>query len=83
MAKQRGNDSGNISKVKGKKNKPYRVRITVECRYDEEKKKVVQKLKTLGYYQTIREAEEALAAYNSSPYDLSSKVKTFADLYGE
>lgn len=41
MAKQRGNDSGNISKVKGKKNKPYRVRITVECRYDEEKKKVV------------------------------------------
>ena len=83
MPKQRGNGSGNVTKLKGKKKKPYRVRITIGYELDALTGKQIQKTKSLGYYQTKAEAEKALADYNTSPYDLSDKVITFEDLYNE
>lgn len=83
MPRTRGNGSGSVTKIKGKKRNPYRVRVTVGCHYDAEKEKTVQEIKNLGYYPTKAEAEKALADYNSSPYDLSNKVVTFEDLYKE
>lgn len=83
MPRQRGNGCGNITRIKGKKKKPYRVRITVGYEYDEQKEKQVQRVKNLGYFQTRQEAEKALVSYHASPYDLSEKVITFEDLYQE
>lgn len=75
MARMRGNGTGNITKIKGRKSQ-YRVRVTVGCYYDEETGKMKQELKTLGYFKTKAEAEKALVEYNESPYDLSLKVIT-------
>lgn len=80
MSRARGNGTGNITKIKGRKS-PYRVRITVGCYYDEEAGKMKQELKTLGYFKTKAGAEKALVEYNESLYDLSLKVITFNDLY--
>ncbi len=73
MPRQRGNGCGNITSIKGKKKKPYRVRITVGYEYDEQKEKQVQRVKNLGYFQTRQEAEKALVSYHANPYDLSEK----------
>lgn len=40
-----------------------------------------QKFVNLGYYTTRNEAMKALASYNEDPYDLTSKVFTFAQVY--
>ena len=45
MPRTRGNGSGSVTKIKGKKRNPYRVRVTVGCHYDAEKEKTVQKQK--------------------------------------
>lgn len=81
MSRLRGNSLGGITKVKDGRKKPYRVRVTVSCSYDEEAGKMKQEVKTLGYFKTRAEAEKALCDYIESPYDLSSKVMTFKELY--
>jgi len=80
MSRIRGNGTGNITKITGRKS-PYRVRVTVGYQFDEETGKTKQELKTIGYFRTRAEAEKALVEYNTSPYDLSAKVITFKDLY--
>lgn len=72
MPRQRGN----VTRVRNSKN-PYRVRVTVGYEYDEQKGKMVQKVKSLGSFKTRQEAETALVSYHASPYDLSAKVVTF------
>lgn len=37
MPRQRGNGSGNVTRIKGEKKNPYRVRVTVGYEYDEQK----------------------------------------------
>ena len=77
-----GNGSGSISEVKDKKGKSkYRVRVTVSTSIDPETGKAKQTQKSLGVFKTRKEAQEVLAEYWKSPYDLTSKVHTFADLY--
>lgn len=73
------NGYGSISKMSGKRRRPFRVRITVGWSINEEK--VVQKFKTVGYYKTKQEALEALAEYNKCPYDLDTKAMTFEEVY--
>ena len=79
-----GNGSGSITEVKDKKGKSkYRVRVTVSTSIDPETGRATQTQKSLGVFRTRKEAQEVLAEYWSSPYDLTSKVHTFADLYKE
>lgn len=79
-----GNGSGSISEVKDKKGKSkYRVRVTVSTSIDPETGRAKQTQKSLGVFKTRKEAQEVLAEYWKSPYDLTSKVHTFADLYEE
>lgn len=40
-----------------------------------------QVIKTIGYYKSRKEANLALAEYNSSPYDIEAKKLTFAEIY--
>lgn len=69
------NGYGGISKLQGKRRKPYMVRITTGW---EEGKQIRQ---TLGYYSTRTKAIEALAEYNRNPYDIDNMKFTFADIY--
>ena len=71
------NGYGSITKLSGKRRKPYMVRITLGI--DEDSMLYVRKV--LGYYQTRKEALEALAEYNKDPYDLAAHAYTFAEVY--
>lgn len=75
------NGYGNVSKLSGKRRKPYRVRKTVGWDYDTTTGKAVQKYVTIGYYETKQLALQALADYNKNPYDLDAVNITFAEVY--
>lgn len=77
MAKSRGNGQGSVTKIKDTKGKiKYQVRITVGSEFDAEKEKFRYISKSLGVYKTKAEAEAVLAEYNSSPYDLTNKIRS-------
>jgi len=42
---------------------------------------MIQKYKTVGYFETKKQALDALASYNACPYDLDAKNMTFNDVY--
>ena len=75
------NGYGSVHKLKGKRRKPWRARITDGFVYDLVEDKQVQKYKTLGYYETKQKALQALAAYNENLYDLDADKITFAECY--
>lgn len=75
------NGYGNISKLSGSRRNPWRVRKTTGWELDEAKGKTIQKFITIGYYPTKAEALQALAAYNSDPYDLHLNTITFEEVY--
>ncbi|MGN0483124.1 MAG: tyrosine-type recombinase/integrase [Lachnospiraceae bacterium] len=78
--RMRGNGSGSITRVNGRKN-PYRVRVTEGWEIDEETGKVKQKVLNLGYFKTKKEAEEALRDFQQCPYDTDLKDATFEEVY--
>ena len=67
---------GGIVKLKGNRRKPYQVRLTKG--FTDEGKQIYM---YLGYYAKRGEALEALAEYNSSPYDITRETITFAEVY--
>lgn len=73
------NGYGGISKLSGKRRKPYMVRITegFELRED----KAVQKYRTLGYFSTLKEAKQCLAEYNSNPNAFVNASVTFSEVW--
>ncbi|MBR4295743.1 MAG: site-specific integrase [Clostridia bacterium] len=75
------NGYGNVSKLSGKRRKPYRVRKTVGWDVDAATGKSTQKYVTIGYYETRQLALQALADYNKNPYDLDAANITFAEVY--
>lgn len=75
------NGYGSITKMSGNRRRPWRVRITVGWEINEETGREKQISKTLGYFATKKEAMIALADYNQTPYDLTSKDITFAIAY--
>lgn len=80
MGMKRENGYGSITKMRDKnRRRPYRVRITIGWELGEDK--AIQKVKTLGCFKSLKEAEEALAEFNKCPYDLTHKEMTFEDIY--
>ena len=76
---KRPNSTGSISRMGGKRRKPYRVRVTAGFRMDEDGR-VRQVQRVIGTYATYQEAEEALAAFNRNPLNLEPGL-TFTELY--
>lgn len=74
------NGYGGVTKLSGKRRKPYRVRVTDgwEEMPDGSKK---QKFKTIGYYATQKEALGALDAYHKNPEKFNATYITFGELY--
>ncbi|EPR10184.1 tyrosine-type recombinase/integrase [Ruminiclostridium papyrosolvens] len=70
------NGYGSVHKLSGKRRKPWCVRKTREI--DNNGK---QQYDYLGYYKTQPEALQALAEYNSNPYDIKTSIITFGEVY--
>ena len=70
------NGYGSISKLPGKRRKPFRVRITTG--WTNEGK---QLYKPIGYFKTRPEAMLALAEYHKNPHSLETSTVTFAEIY--
>ncbi len=75
------NRFGCISKLSGTRRKPWRARAFVSCSFDKIKGKYIQEYKTVGYYKTYAEAENALYQYNKNPYDLDCGKITFGQVF--
>lgn len=75
------NGYGGITKLSGNRRNPWRVRVTVGWELNEETQTARQKYVTVGYYPTRQAALQALAAYNTNPYNLDAVKTTFADLF--
>lgn len=73
------NGYGGISKLSGKRRRPWVVRLTDS--YSITDGKTTQNRKTLGYYETRAKALAALAEYNKKPYDIDAAGVTFAEIY--
>jgi len=74
------NKYGNISKLPGKRRRPWRVRKTTGWILDETTGKVRQQYLNIGYYKTQAEAIKALADYNANPFSFHNDI-TFAEVY--
>ena len=75
------NGYGNISKLSGKRRRPYWVRLTTGWEINKETGKAKQLYETLGYYATRKEAMLALAEYHNNPIDLKKKDITFSEVW--
>lgn len=75
------NGYGSVTKLTGKRRKPYIARISNGYTHDLERDRVIQNRVVIGYFKTKKEALEALADYHAKPYDLAKKDMTFQDIY--
>lgn len=78
-SRKRGNGRGTVERTKNKLN-PFKAKVPVEV-YVDKKGKPQVRYKSIGSFPTKGLEDEALAEYNRTPYDLSSKISTFQDLY--
>ena len=78
-AVRRENGRGTVEKTSNKTN-PFKAKVAVGTKVDKNgKKRAVYK--SFGYYASREDTEDALLEYSKTPYDLTCKVNTFADLY--
>lgn len=70
------NGYGSVHKLTGNRRKPWRVRKTVGR--DANGRAQYQ---NIGYYETRTEAYQALAEFNTNPWDVDSKKVTFGEIY--
>lgn len=75
------NGYGSVTKLSGKRRKPYIVQKTVKWEIDPDTEKLRQHKVTIGYARTRAEGLKMLAEYNSDPYDVEKSKKTFAQIY--
>ncbi len=74
------NGYGSVYKLPGNRRKPWAIRKTISWEIDEKGDKLKRKYQYIGYYETKEEALNALAIYNSNPYDINNDI-TFAEIY--
>lgn len=75
------NGYGSVTKLSGKRRKPWLARVTLGWITDEAAGKTVQNRIPLGTFATKKEALQALAEYGANPYDIKNDTLTLADLY--
>ncbi len=75
------NGYGGVTKLSGRRRKPYMVRKTIGWHIDEKTDKKVQDYVVIGYAATKSEALQMLADYNKNPFDVSASKITFKEVY--
>lgn len=73
------NGYGTVYKLSGARRKPWIARKTTAWELIDGKKKQI--VKTIGYYATRTDALQALADFNTNPYDLDASHTTLAQIY--
>lgn len=77
------NGYGSVTKLSGKRRKPYIARVTSGMEFNEAKQDYVQKRITLGYFAKKSEALEALAKYSKNPYSALDASMTLRELWDQ
>lgn len=77
------NGYGSITKLSGRRRKPWMVRITTGVATDMDTMRSKQIRQVLGYYATRADAMQALADYNDDPYNLETAKYTFRYCYDQ
>ncbi len=75
------NGYGSVTKLSGKRRRPFIVRKTIGFEIDPENERTIQKFITIGYAKTKSEGLQLLAEYNKNPFDLRAGSITFKDVY--
>lgn len=70
------NGYGSVFKLTGNRRRPWCARITAGWSDDGK-----QQYKTLGYFEKRQDAMNALADFNTNPYDIDQNAITFAEIY--
>ena len=73
------NGYGSVEKLNGNRRNPWRVRVTRSWDVDVDTGIVKQIRVTIGYYPSKKEAMQALAAYNETPWTINNF--TLEDIY--
>lgn len=75
------NGYGSVTKLSGKRRKPYMVRKTIGYHYDKALDRQVQDIIIIGYATTKNEGLAMLASYNNHPFDVDLSKMTVAEVY--
>ena len=75
------NGYGSVTKLSGRRRRPYAVKISAGWDADEEQEKATRKYEIIGYAATRAEGINMLAEYNSNPYDVKGGRMTFQEVY--
>lgn len=75
------NGYGSVTKLSGNRRKPYLARVTLGWTIDKQTGKTVQNRVPIGTFKTKKEALQALAEYETNPYDIQNNNLTLAELY--
>ena len=75
------NGTGSVYKLSGKRRKPWAARKTTGWTFNEETGKSFPIYQFVGYFETRKEALEALMDYNKNPYDIETNTITFEEVY--
>lgn len=71
---------GSVVKMKGKRIKPYMIRVSDGTYFNEETEKCYVQYKVIGYAKTKAEAISMLERYHEAPFDVDNEM-TFADVF--
>lgn len=74
------NGYGSVYKLSGKRRKPYCARITDGFKMSQNNK-CIPVYKYIGYYETQKDAMQALADYHKNPYNIEVNKITFGELF--
>ena len=77
------NKYGSVTKLSGSRRKPWMVRIYAGTKINYETMKAYPKQVVLGYYASRKEAMQALADYNSNPYNIDRNTVTIGELWDQ
>lgn len=75
------NNYGSVTKLKGTRRRPWVARVSDGTVVNYEKHTAYSKRKVLGYYETRKEAMQALAEYNTNPFNIDRQTVTIIELW--
>lgn len=71
---------GSVVKMKGKRIKPYMIRVPDGTYFNEQTEKCYVQYKVIGYAKTKAEGISMLERYHEAPFDVDNEM-TFADVF--
>lgn len=77
------NKYGSVTKLKGNRRRPWMVRVTTGTVVNHETRKAHPRQTVIGYYETRKDAMQALAEYNANPYNLDRQTVTIGELWDQ